>query len=726
MATVPILTFNSPKRTAAGAGDDATLGAQGDAPDTCTFPPLGTASAGPTEYTSVIQRYQSSVWDGASPRTATWYAGAIGISGMVANDTSAFGLSTSSDIISEAFLYVAENVTLGGYVAAGFGVGGSEIAFDGDGNIILDCGSGSSIALADDGSISISETGGSSIQMSAGEVTIATKDSGDTNLNLQVRGDLEIQGSGASANPFVAIQNTGVSFGKATESGSGSIAVYDSGGTNNVFHIDSTSNYDVTVGADAQGTKATLTVKGSITAEGGLYVEDTFRVLDADDTANYLEIDSSVTEVATLRAVDGGTGSYDMIEFFYPSGGQFIRFPKIGTSTGTTEEYTSRPLQFEASVWTGAAEREARWAVETMGLFAFVGQDNWSGWAVFAPDGNVVFAGLENAGSIVSAIVEAPTVSITADDINLDGDVQVGDGFGIYMGNGGGDAAGDFIVADGSLIVFEIDAGTNYDVTVGNRSQSTPATLLIDGGDFKISDASDKKLVNIDNDNHMFQVGDSTVDTDLFIYGDVRPLVNDTNNCGDENYRWLGIQGKNIAAGRSGSGGSRVAGYLRVYDSVDPANQDWFTADPANDRFWVEEDVVVWPDAAPTVGTTTRDSKKLAMQSMYYSGGALSAEEVSLRVVQLSVGNQNNELRLRFGTTDELFFDRSGMYPSTDGGSALGTSGNAWAGIRTKGMVSEGDIEVLGSSNGLILESPDNTRWRVTIDNSGNLQTATV
>lgn len=36
------------------------------------------------------------------------------------------------------------------------------------------------------------------------------------------------------------------------------------------------------------------------------------------------------------------------------------------------------------------------------------------------------------------------------------------------------------------------------------------------------------------------------------------------------------------------------------------------------------------------------------------------------------------------------------------------------------------DIEVTGSANGLILESPDATRWRVTVDNSGNLSTASV
>jgi hypothetical protein len=37
-----------------------------------------------------------------------------------------------------------------------------------------------------------------------------------------------------------------------------------------------------------------------------------------------------------------------------------------------------------------------------------------------------------------------------------------------------------------------------------------------------------------------------------------------------------------------------------------------------------------------------------------------------------------------------------------------------------------GDIEVANSSDGLILESPDTTRWRITVDNSGSLVTTSI
>jgi hypothetical protein len=41
-------------------------------------------------------------------------------------------------------------------------------------------------------------------------------------------------------------------------------------------------------------------------------------------------------------------------------------------------------------------------------------------------------------------------------------------------------------------------------------------------------------------------------------------------------------------------------------------------------------------------------------------------------------------------------------------------------------LVFGGDIEVDDSDDGLILESPDGTRWRVQVDNSGNLTTTSL
>lgn len=66
-----------------------------------------------------------------------------------------------------------------------------------------------------------------------------------------------------------------------------------------------------------------------------------------------------------------------------------------------------------------------------------------------------------------------------------------------------------------------------------------------------------------------------------------------------------------------------------------------------------------------------------------------------------------------------------------DGGNSAIFAGPTEVGINTLTPAStldvEGDIEVSGSSaNGLILLSPNGTRFRVTIDDSGNLSASSV
>ena len=63
----------------------------------------------------------------------------------------------------------------------------------------------------------------------------------------------------------------------------------------------------------------------------------------------------------------------------------------------------------------------------------------------------------------------------------------------------------------------------------------------------------------------------------------------------------------------------------------------------------------------------------------------------------------------------------------------VGTAGtyNGNVGIGTispasKLTVTGGDAEVTGSDKGLILESPNGTRYRIKVDNSGNLTTTAV
>jgi hypothetical protein len=66
-------------------------------------------------------------------------------------------------------------------------------------------------------------------------------------------------------------------------------------------------------------------------------------------------------------------------------------------------------------------------------------------------------------------------------------------------------------------------------------------------------------------------------------------------------------------------------------------------------------------------------------------------------------------------------------HTQTSGGLKILENGNVGIGISSPGSkldVSGGDIETSTASKGLILKSPNGTRYRVTVDNSGNLSTA--
>lgn len=70
----------------------------------------------------------------------------------------------------------------------------------------------------------------------------------------------------------------------------------------------------------------------------------------------------------------------------------------------------------------------------------------------------------------------------------------------------------------------------------------------------------------------------------------------------------------------------------------------------------------------------------------------------------------------------------SGDYVEKAGDSMSGLlTLNAGADVPTGDVtVATGDVETESSSNGLILRAPDGTRYRVTVSNLGNLQTAAV
>jgi len=69
----------------------------------------------------------------------------------------------------------------------------------------------------------------------------------------------------------------------------------------------------------------------------------------------------------------------------------------------------------------------------------------------------------------------------------------------------------------------------------------------------------------------------------------------------------------------------------------------------------------------------------------------------------------------------QVYLNTSGMSYFNGGNVGIGTATPA-----SKLEVDNGDIEVVDSANGVILRSPNGTRYRITVDNAGNLTTSPI
>lgn len=120
-----------------------------------------------------------------------------------------------------------------------------------------------------------------------------------------------------------------------------------------------------------------------------------------------------------------------------------------------------------------------------------------------------------------------------------------------------------------------------------------------------------------------------------------------------------------------------------------------------------------------------------------------NTDDIYLRLTAKTGGTGGNSLAYAFAATPSTY-DASGtlsggassrLFQSTDFLSTLPESGldtdqkaNAISNLIEQGVfrVAGADLEVEASGAGLILRSPDQTRWRVTVDNAGTLSTTSL
>ena len=122
----------------------------------------------------------------------------------------------------------------------------------------------------------------------------------------------------------------------------------------------------------------------------------------------------------------------------------------------------------------------------------------------------------------------------------------------------------------------------------------------------------------------------------------------------------------------------------------------------------VAANILLYLNGAAT-GFSFGDDSGTVVHSFNTDGGNVGA------VVLNELGSATGDVRIEGDTNQNLFFTDASA-------NQVGIGTNA----TTSTLTVNGDTEVLGSANGIILESPDSTRWRITVDNTGNLVTTTV
>jgi hypothetical protein len=221
--------------------------------------------------------------------------------------------------------------------------------------------------------------------------------------------------------------------------------------------------------------------------------------------------------------------------------------------------------------------------------------------------------------------------------------------------------------------------------------------LTFGDGDTGIWEATD--------DNLRFSTSSST-----------RMIITNTGNVGIGTTSPVSIGGHSGVLTLYGSNATALAlkdavseGHLRFDDS-----NFKFTNSGGNVRMQIEADT-----GNVGIGTTSPSQKLEISEGYISSSGAGTSHGFELK----RSGLDTYRLRhLDSGLT--VFNDTDGRKEMTFDGTGnvgVGTSSPA-----SKLTVTGGDAEVTGSDKGLILESPNGTRYRIQVDNSGNLTTTAV
>jgi len=194
---------------------------------------------------------------------------------------------------------------------------------------------------------------------------------------------------------------------------------------------------------------------------------------------------------------------------------------------------------------------------------------------------------------------------------------------------------------------------------------------------------------------------------------------------------YLDVEGTNTNGGGSQIvfNTSATSGTLTNYNAKITGTRVFGTGGDSELGFWTtlvsdnvaaQQRMVITKEGNVGIGTTS-PSEKLEV-----NGNSTFTGSVNISGFIYHVGDTdsyfgfgaNNVFDLATGGTRKLYADNSGLYIYYNGSQKLKTT--------STGVTVTGDLEIANSSDGIILESPDGTRYRVTVANGGTLSVSAV
>jgi uncharacterized membrane protein len=272
---------------------------------------------------------------------------------------------------------------------------------------------------------------------------------------------------------------------------------------------------------------------------------------------------------------------------------------------------------------------------------------------------------------------------------------------------------------------------------VGIGTNNPQAKLHVNGSEFLVTQGNETGL-NINNDTYIYKIGDisggenqaymqidSAASKAFFLNSNVgigttsptKDLEIGTNGGGETEFRMHSDEsGRYFEIGANGN-----VSRIRATDNQNLIIESTGTAGYVTFTAGNSERMRVNYNGNVGIGTTNPSTKLEVISTANEDGIAIKDTSGNLKYKVRQFGGNTYSSFWNASNQQQVQISAGGTTYFNGGSVGIGTSSPA-----SKLTVTGGDAEVTGSDKGLILESPNGTRYRIKVDNSGNLTTTAV